>query len=210
VGLAAAAIGATSAVVMSKEPPERATLAGELSGAPNERLQAADKAVSEVPLAATSQPGAPGPTQQRVKLWELTTGDAGGYFYTASENEKNSAVEKFKFKVTGANLGYLAPSQVAGTAPLFRLRNTKTKYPSYLVAGGTDERDRLVASGDFVLEGVLGYASTSTCGGAAETLWRVTKNNVWRIVWTPTMIDIVNTPEWRLDGPSMQSWRTQQ
>ena len=208
VGLAAAAIGVTSAVVVSNKPAEHVTFAGELSSDPAERARGADKAVPEVPMAASSRPAAPGPGQ-RVKLWELTTSSAGGYFYTASESEKNAAVAKFGFTVTGADLGYLGASQTAGTAPLYRLRSTN-RNPSYLIAASTEERDRLVASGAFILEGVLGYASTSTCGGAAETLWRVTNNGVWRLVWTPAMIGIVNSDGWRLDGPAMQSWLAQQ
>jgi hypothetical protein len=38
----------------------------------------------------------------------------------------------------------------------------------------------------------------------------VTNNGVWRLVWTTTMIGIVNTDNWRLDGPSLQSWHAQQ
>ena len=208
VGLGAAAIGTTSVVALSKGKPAHVELAGGSSSGLDQTRVAADTTERAAPMAAGSQKGGQPAPAARVKLWELTTGDNGGYFYTASESEKTSAVTKFGFKVTGVDLGFLAPAQAAGTAPLFRLRSTKSS--SYLVTMSTDERDRLVGTGGFVAEGVLGYAPTSTCGGAAQTIWRVTNNGVWRLVWTSTMIDIVNSVGWRLDGPTLHSWQGNQ
>jgi len=136
----------------------------------------------------------------RVKLWELTTPTAG-YFYTASQTGKDNAVAKYGFKVTGADLGYLAIAQTAGTAPLFAFGAPRVGHTSSPSAPAS--RTNSSPQGILVYEGVIGYGATLTCGGEAETLWRVTNNGVWRLAWTTNMIGIVNSDGWRLDGPAL-------
>ncbi|WP_143043602.1 hypothetical protein [Nonomuraea jiangxiensis] len=137
--------------------------------------------------------------QQRVRLYELTTRD-GGFFYTANEAEKNNAVTKFGWKTTQTPLYYISKAPFAGGKPLYRLRwNLKE---SYLVTASVAERVKLVASGDFKYEGIMGYAPATPGAGGDVKMYRLSNNNKWRLAIEDHMKSIVaNEPGWKLDGP---------
>ncbi|GAA5083557.1 hypothetical protein HNP84_007743 [Thermocatellispora tengchongensis] len=143
----------------------------------------------------------------RVKMYELVTKD-GGFFYTASATERESAITKHGFRPTQTPLYYVSTSAGPGLKPLYRLRSTARA--SYLVTGSTDERDRLVASGRFRYEGVLAYApaSAGAAGGGVE-IFRLSNQGKWRLAIESHKDKILaNEPGWRLDGPLYYQFTT--
>lgn len=142
---------------------------------------------------------------QRVKVYELLTKD-GGYFYTASESEKNNAVTKNGWKVTQTPLYHLSPAQFDGGKPLYRLR--WSKKASYLVTASVAERDKLVTSGQFRYEGVLGYAPGSPEAGGDVRVFRLSNNGRWRLAVEAHKNSImINEPGWELNGPLLYQFR---
>ncbi|PRX50740.1 hypothetical protein B0I32_13727 [Nonomuraea fuscirosea] len=142
---------------------------------------------------------------QRVKVYELLTKD-GGYFYTASESEKNNAVTKYGWTVTQTPLYYLSPAPFDGGKPLYRLRYSKKT--SYIVTGSVTERDKLVSSGNFRYEGVLGYAPGSTEAGGDVKVYRMSNNGRWRLAVEAHKNSIlIKEPAWELNGPILFQFR---
>ncbi|MEV0385400.1 hypothetical protein [Nonomuraea sp. NPDC050643] len=148
---------------------------------------------------ATSGTSATSVAAQRVKVYELVTKD-GGFFYTASESEKQNAISKHGWSTTQTPLYYLSSAPFAGGKPLYRLR--WSKKASYLVTASVAERDRLAGSGDFRYEGVLGYAPGSAGAGGEVKVFRLSNNNKWRLaIESHTEKILANEPGWKLDGP---------
>uniref|UniRef100_UPI003F493DB0 hypothetical protein n=1 Tax=Nonomuraea bangladeshensis TaxID=404385 RepID=UPI003F493DB0 len=142
---------------------------------------------------------------ERVKVYELLTKDRG-YFYTASESEKNNAVTKYGWTVTQTPLYYVSPAPFTGGRPLFRLR--WLKKASYIVTASPIERDDLVNSGDFRYEGVLGYAPGSAEAGGDVKVYRLSSNGRWRLAVEAHKNSIlVNEPGWKLNGPLLYQFR---
>ncbi|MCA2228803.1 hypothetical protein [Nonomuraea aurantiaca] len=142
---------------------------------------------------------------QRVKVYELLTKD-GGYFYTASETEKENAIAKRGWTVTPTPMYYLSPAPFAGGKPLYRLRYLKKA--SYIVTASITERDSLVASGDFRSEGVLGYAPSSTTAGGDVKVFRLSSDGRWRLAVEAHKDSIlVKEPGWRLNGSLLFQFR---
>lgn len=140
-----------------------------------------------------------GVAAQRVKLYELVTKD-GGFFYTASESEKRDAVAKHGWSTTRTPLYYLSPAPFAGGKPLYRLR--WAKKASYIVTGSTAERERLVTSGAFRYDGILGYAPGSAGAGGDVKVFRLSNDNKWRLaIESHTRKILADEPGWKLDGP---------
>ncbi|WP_049565299.1 hypothetical protein [Nonomuraea sp. SBT364] len=136
---------------------------------------------------------------QRVKVYELLTKD-GGYFYTISESEKNNAVTKLGWTVTETPLYYLSAKPFNGGKPLYRLR--WLKKASYIVTGSVVEREKLMSSGSFRYEGVLGYAPGSAEAGGDVKVFRLSSNGRWRLaVEAHKNRILVNEPGWELNGP---------
>ncbi|MEV5888974.1 hypothetical protein [Nonomuraea fuscirosea] len=136
---------------------------------------------------------------QRVKLYELVTKD-GGFFYTASESEKRTAVAQHGWSTTRTPLYYLSPAPFAGGKPLYRLR--WLKKASYLVTGSVTERERLVTSGGFRYDGILGYAPGSADAGGDVKVFRLSNDNKWRLaIESHTRKILAGEPGWKLDGP---------
>jgi hypothetical protein len=137
--------------------------------------------------------------EQRVKVYELVTKD-GGFFYTASESEKQSAISKHGWSTTLTPLYYVSRAPFPGGKPLYRLR--WAKKASYLVTASVAERERLVTSGDFRYEGILGYAPGSSGAGGDVKVFRLSNNNKWRLaIESHTQKILANEPGWQLDGP---------
>ncbi|GAA2682411.1 hypothetical protein GCM10010412_067660 [Nonomuraea recticatena] len=134
----------------------------------------------------------------RVKVYELLTKD-GGFFYTASETEKDRAVTAHGWSVTKTPMYYLSSAPFQGGKPLYRLR--WTHKASYIITGSDSEREKLVASGSFRYEGVLGYAPSATSGKVVK-IFRLTNNGRWRLaIEAHTEKILANEPGWKLDGP---------
>jgi hypothetical protein len=134
-------------------------------------------------LTAMATPaGAPAQAGDLRPLIELIAPSGQGRLYTLNEREAESAVRDFGFNRLRDPVAWMWPQQMPGTVPVFRLRWTQRS--SYLLSGSTEERDRLVARGDFVYEGIVGYAATLAAAPPPGTtaLWRYSKDGVWRVV----------------------------
>lgn len=142
---------------------------------------------------------------QRVKVYELLTKD-GGYFYTASESEKDLAITSRGWTVTKTPLYYLSPVPFAGGKPLYRLR--WSKKASYIVTASITERDKLVDSGAFRNDGVLGYAPGSTDAGGDVKVFRLSSNGRWRLAVEAHKNNIlINEPGWELNGSLLYQFK---
>ncbi|MGH3548343.1 MAG: hypothetical protein ACRDQU_09580 [Pseudonocardiaceae bacterium] len=130
---------------------------------------------------AQSVPAAQAPGARAVSallpLQEFRTAGNAGWFYTLSQSEATSAATQYGFTRQGT-VGQLNPDAGPGTQPLYRLRATASS--SYLVTGSTTERDKLVQSGQFVNEGVLGYIDTAQQADTVH-LMRFSNHGQWRL-----------------------------
>jgi hypothetical protein len=155
--------------------------------------------------AGTGTESASAAAVKRVKVYELVTKE-GGFFYTANETEKHNAVTKHGWKVTQTPLYHVASGPFAGGKPLFRLR--WKKKASYIVTASPTERDKLVNSGDFRYEGVLGYAPASAAAGGDVKVFRLTGNGRWRLAIEAHKDSILaNEPGWKLDGSILYQFK---
>ncbi|WP_433434847.1 hypothetical protein [Nonomuraea sp. CA-141351] len=135
----------------------------------------------------------------RVKVYELVTKD-GGFFYTANEAEKQTALS-YGWRITQTPMYYIANAPFPGGKPLYRLR--WLKKASYIVSTTEAERDRLVASGQFRYDGNLGYAPANREAGGDVHVWRLSQMNKWRLAIEAHKDKILaNEPGWRFDGPA--------
>lgn len=116
-------------------------------------------------------------------LIELIPPDGQGRLYTMSESEAGAAVRDRGYSRVQPPVAWMWTQAVPGSWPVFRLQ-WKVHPSSYLLTAGADERDRLVASGNFKYEGVVGYAGVLTAAQPPGTtrLWRYSKDGVWRVV----------------------------
>jgi hypothetical protein len=162
-------------------------------------------AIAGLVLSAAPATAAPDPLEalhaagiDTYPLIEMTTPQGKGYFYTASSLEASRAETVNKFKRTGTELGEIAAKPFEGGAALYRLRMPGAG--TYIVTASTRERDTLVGSGKFVLEGVVGYIGTS--GDPAKRIWRFHLDNQskWRIT-TDKQSMLKSGNGWSLDGP---------
>ncbi|MCK2218147.1 hypothetical protein MF672_030805 [Actinomadura sp. ATCC 31491] len=111
--------------------------------------------------------------EHRVRLYELVTKE-GGFFCTAGETEQ-AAIGHHGWSTTQTPLYYLSAAPFPGGKPLFRLRRPKKQ--SSIVTASVAERERLVASGDFRYDGILGYAPGSAGAGGDVKVFRLSNNN---------------------------------
>lgn len=138
-------------------------------------------------------------------MYELLTKD-GGYFYTASESEKDNAITRHGWTITQTPLYYVSRVPFTGGKPLFRLR--WSKKASYIVTASTTERDNLVDSGNFRYDGVLGYAPGSTDAGGDVRVFRLSSDGRWRLAVEAHKDSIlVKEPSWKLNGSLLYQFR---
>lgn len=122
-------------------------------------------------VAATAHAQQPQP----VPLLELINSQGDGRLYTLSANEASSAVSRYGFRLETAPVAFFWRAPFAGSQAVYRLR-FKVRH-SYLLTPNVAERDALVASGRFELEGVVGYvgAMTGPPPPGQTILWRYSK-----------------------------------
>ncbi|MFC4907954.1 hypothetical protein [Actinomadura gamaensis] len=168
-----------------------------------------------VAVAATATIGGAGLVAAPANASEITSAKAsfgrltefrtptGGLFYTASAKEAKLAVAKYKFRPTGAKLGYLSAKPFRGGLPLYRLR-TNGKSANYLITMSAKERNKLVASHRFRYEGVLGYSSTKSAT-TRTLLLRVTNGKVWKLA-LKSQYPWLKKHGYKLDGPLGYVW----
>ncbi|MBN6058364.1 hypothetical protein JYK22_40970, partial [Nonomuraea sp. RK-328] len=150
---------------------------------------------------------------QLVQLHELAT-PIGGYFYTTSETERDSAIRDHGFGPAGVQAArYISRTVFSGGVGLHRLR--AVDRASYILAL-PEEAATLRNSGAFVDEGVLGYVDEDgkfdpprlPTGERLAYVWRISNSGVWRAVNTRLMDQYCyeTTPPWQLDGVLTYAW----
>jgi hypothetical protein len=135
---------------------------------------------------------------RRGLLREFLTVHGRGYFYTAYGPEARSAVKKFHFKATGRTFGYVDAARQKRTVPLYRLHLVGRQ--SYLVTADKQEKNSLLASGKFTLDGVLGYIPLKAAAGRFP-VWRLDHGPrpYWRLA-TTVQERRLRRHGWHLDG----------
>lgn len=137
-------------------------------------------------------------TVQRGLLREFLTVKDAGYFYTAYTPEAVAAVKKYHFHATGATFGYVDASKVEGTIALYRLHVVGRQ--AYIVTSDVSEKNKLLASHKFTLDGILGYIDAKPAKGTFA-IWRLGKGPqpYWRLATTAQEKALVKKG-WHLDG----------
>lgn len=134
-------------------------------------------------------------TVQTVPLYRLrythyetgttTGGSQSEHFYTANKAERDSLLINFKQSTSGGGYwnpsfgfvafgdegieGYLSPTQVPGTVPLYRLYKHPMKH--YYTADAAD-KDRAISQHGYKFENIVGYVSAVQKPGTTP-LYRV-------------------------------------
>jgi hypothetical protein len=134
-------------------------------------------------------------TNDPLPLLELVASSGTGRLYTLSQSEAARAVSDHRMKLQPVRTGYLRARPFAGSLELYRL---KEKNGPWLVTASPSERDSLVSSGRFVLEGVLGYSYAAAQPGTAQ-LWRYSKVGEWRVAFDSAGPELVRAG-YRVDG----------
>lgn len=168
---------------------------------------------SPATASTTASPTNASTTVDLVELYELKT-PIGGYFYTTSAAERESAIRDHGFGPAGVQAArYISRTTFSGSVGLHRLR--AVDRASYILAL-PQEAATLAGSGTFVDEGVLGYVDEDgqfdpprlPTGERLATVWRISDAGVWRAVNTRTMDQYCYemTPPWHLDGILTSAW----
>lgn len=113
-----------------------------------------------------------------VPLLEFRTAGDVGWFWTLSTAEA-AAAERLGMTRRATKLGSLRRQPFEGSQPLYRLR-LKARS-AYLLTASTSERDTLVRSGDWELEGTMGHLWAEP-GPGLTALWRMSNGREWRLV----------------------------
>lgn len=130
-----------------------------------------------------------------VPLLELVAPSGTGRLYTLSRSEAARAVSEYGMRLQPARTGYLRSRSFADSVALYRLN---AKDGPWLVTASATERDRLVSSGRFEYEGVLGYSHRAAQPGTAR-LWRYSKPGEWRVAFDSSGPELVRAG-YHVDG----------
>jgi hypothetical protein len=112
-----------------------------------------------------------------VPIYTLQT-PAGGLFETLSTTEARTAVTQYHFVRQPGSVAALTRTPFPGSRTLWRLRATTGS--SYLITGSEQERDSLTQSGQFAVEGVLGYGAAAP-GAGLVAIHRLSNNGRWSL-----------------------------
>jgi Repeat of unknown function (DUF5648) len=104
---------------------------------------------------------------------------AGVSLYTLSQSEAATAETRHQFKIQSKPVGYMRARNFPGSQPVYRL--TKVGGGGWVLTPSSVERNRLVSSGKFKNEGVVGYAAARRAPGTV-LLSRYRGPKDWRVV----------------------------
>ncbi|MDX3104495.1 hypothetical protein [Nonomuraea angiospora] len=168
-----------------------------------------------LPLGAcpASASDTPSTLPQLTQLYELST-PVGGYFYTASAAERDSAIRDHGFGPAGSSAArFISRTVFPGSVALHRLRAADRSV--YRLAR-PDEAAVLRDSGDWVDEGVLGHAdadgqfdpSRLPTGERLAAVYQISYAGIWRAANARVMGQYCYQmdPPWHLDGKLPSLW----
>lgn len=147
------------------------------------------------------------PKVRRGALREFRTPQQQGLFYTADDAEAKSVQRLYHFVPSG-QFGYLDAMPARHTTPLYRLK--LSGQAAYLLTPSPDERDRLVAHGQFQYEGTEGFIGT-TAGRGMIKLWRLSywrpgaPGHYWKVATASQMKQLAKQG-WHVDGVLGYVW----
>jgi hypothetical protein len=122
---------------------------------------------------------------------------AGALFYTLSWQEAEAAVKNNGFTMEPNRTGYLRPQPFTGSQPLYRLH--PNGRAAYLVTPATSEVSSLVATGNWTLDGIIGYAASTQQPGTVALL-RYSSATNWRLALAPPDGPDLTQQGYHLDG----------
>ncbi len=182
---------------LTRDGAARPRVRREIDRSPAGRLAGASIAIAGL-LALAAPAHAQSPQTKvtdPVPLLELVAPGGSGRLYTLSQAEANTAIGH-GYKLQPVRTGYLRQAAFPGSQPLHRLRRNGGGGGS-LVTASESERQQLVASGQFVYEGVVGHIATSQAPGLVR-LMRWSNGKEWRVALEGAALD---QQGYRLDGP---------
>ncbi|HTK07569.1 MAG TPA: protein kinase [Ktedonobacteraceae bacterium] len=109
---------------------------------------------------------------QHMPLYRLDNSINGDHFYTMSAQERDGAVAHYGYHSEGI-AGYLFPTQVANTQPLYRLNGPNG---AHFYTMSAQERDAVVAHNGYHYEAIAGYLF-STQVANTQPLYRLSGPN---------------------------------
>ncbi len=140
----------------------------------------------------------------KSRLYEFRTPGNRGWFYTANLTEYYRA-KGAGFAPTGRYTGYVANRVVTGSVPVYRAR-LKARS-AYLLTLSLTELRRLVGSGQWVYEGVVGRTSRYA-GSNKFAIYRLSKSGQgWRVA-DLALARSLQAAGWHLDGSLGYIWKT--
>ena len=148
---------------------------------------------SATDLAAT---GNLDPSNAPLPLLELGT-PADAHFYTLNWQEAESAVTNNGFTMETSHTGYLRPDPFSGSAALYRMH--PNGRAAYLLTADVDEVDSLMATGDWTLDGIIGYVASTQQPGTVALL-RYSNSTEWRVALAPPDGTDLTQQGYHLDG----------
>jgi Glycosyltransferase WbsX len=144
-------------------------------------------------IAATANPD---PSNAPLPLLELGT-PSDAHFYTLSWTEAEAAVTSNGFTMEPNHTGYLRPDPFKGSQALYRLNpNGRT---AYLVTPSQSEVNSLLATGNWTLDGIIGYAAKAKQPGTVPLL-RYSNSTEWRLALAPPYGQDLTQQGYTLDG----------
>lgn len=147
-------------------------------------------------MPATAATGNPDPSNAPLPLLELGT-PVGAHFYTLSWAEADAAVASNGFTMEPNHTGYLRPDPFTGSQPLYRLH--PNGRPAYLVTASKAEVNSLLATGNWTLDGIIGYAAKTQQKGTVALL-RYSNATEWRLALAPPYGQDLTQQGYKLDG----------
>jgi hypothetical protein len=151
---------------------------------------------SAVARARTIAASNPDPSNAPLPLLELGT-PIGAHFYTLSWQEAEAAVTDNGFTMEPNHTGYLRPDPFPGSQPLYRLH--PDGRAAYLVTPSKAEVNSLLATGDWTLDGIIGYAARKQQKGTVALL-RYSNATEWRLALAPPYGQDLTQQGYTLDG----------
>ena len=228
-GVALTTSGTAGAAPTAPEAPSFGSIASlpdaKLLGLPASKPNASSPSTAATGAAAAAANGKVAKVEY-AKLYKLRA--PHGNFWATREAERKSAIEDHGFTPLPTKLGSLlrfAPAEGFAVTRLrvcppdrdppctgegasnYLLTFSKLTPPGEDEPPREDERSKLVRSGKFVDEGVIGYCYKTQEAGT-KLVWRVTNGHEWDVLHSDDAFQLLAKndedpgPDWAVDGPA--------